>query len=264
MAHIIECRINMRERIYRVTDESAKEIDGLKQKREKGVWPSSQVLIQREKVPFDAIVIISPEEVWWEHDTRALSSRNKQRCQYCFTVTSFGESCDCQQSKLARAGLMAQPSADTGKRMSPEQVRTGMTRAISIALLAPGVTLKSPVVAGYLRRFNVNAWELPEPTFAEVGRASALHAGKSKTLQEWRALVAAARPAPPAEPAPQDGTALALDTASTVEISSQALDDAPKPVYDPTVIEDERDLHDYDEDVESDAERERMLAEIPF
>lgn len=81
---------------------------------------------------------------------------------------------------MAAAGLLP-----VDRPMSMSLVDRGMRSAVSIAILYPGVTPGSPLVARYMNKHGIHPWDLPPPSIKNVELAKSRTDGKSKTLEEW-------------------------------------------------------------------------------
>lgn len=222
MNFIIELRVNGKELIHRVSEAQGRE---LQVKQERGKMPAT-IMLNRETIASENIQRISPVDVWWESDRVSQASHGKQRCFHCFITRPFGESCECNESRIQRAGMLDPQTQTYGQgAITPERLTVGMRRAISIALLYPNVTLETKMVKNFLQQFHVKPSELPVPTNDQIEMAMKRTNGQSRSFKAWREVIAGLDPEASTSRRPQEGGKVASEPPDSTYEAEEGIDE---------------------------------------
>lgn len=149
MNYIMERKELGNQYVYRITADQFEQLKKLMETKK----ASDIVELNGLHFQLGSVVAFAPADTWWKNDEQAQKGRGRQRCPSCLIVYPNGTNCPCVKPVKTF-------TVDTPRQLTPAELKAGWIRAIKIALAYPNVTVESPLVQRFMRKYEVKAGEL--------------------------------------------------------------------------------------------------------
>jgi hypothetical protein len=149
---IIECKVNGKERIYRLPDEAGRKIQAAIN-ADTLPW---RITIEDESVRTPDILIVSPEGIWWEKDARGQAMFHRKRCKHCFSVLPIVSACECEDARKEAKAVSGEECLETdAPPLTPERVRKGWVKALREAHSVNPCLFDGNFAAPFMRKHGI-------------------------------------------------------------------------------------------------------------